>query len=120
MAGKHKQNVSRIKPNQISLNDSLLATNAHKKKKKKTETQILLCYALFSAFNLYLKKKKTSLSVLYYKCVLPRVVLQARSLLLSKSWADESGAQLIHLPNHNNRHVPIPAELPADTLIVGC
>lgn len=58
MAGKHKQNVSRIKPNQISLNDSLLATNAHKKKKNKTGTQILLCYVLFSAFNLYLKKTK--------------------------------------------------------------
>lgn len=61
MAGKHKQNVSRIKPNQISLNDSLLATHAHKKTEKqiKTETRILLCYTLFSAFNLnYLRKKK--------------------------------------------------------------
>lgn len=59
MAGKHKQNVSRIKPNQISLNDSLLATHAHKKTEKpKTETRILLCYTLFSAFNLnYLKKQ---------------------------------------------------------------
>lgn len=58
MAGKHKQNVSRIKPNQISLNDSLLATHAHKKRKTKnwnTDSSVTRCSL---PLILIIKKKK--------------------------------------------------------------
>lgn len=57
--------------------------------------------------------------VLYYEAVLLRIVLKTRRLLFSKSWADEFGAQLIHLPDDNDRHISIPPKLPAHILTVG-
>lgn len=57
---------------------------------------------------------------LNYKSVLLCVVLKIWRLLFSKSWADEFGAQLINLSDHNDCHISIPAEQPAHTLTVGC
>lgn len=65
MAGKHKQNVSRIKPNQISLNDSLLATHAHKKRKTKnwnTDFSVTRCSL---PLILIIKKKKQNITVCF-------------------------------------------------------
>lgn len=46
-------------------------------------------------------------------------MLKTRRLLFSESRADEFGTQLVHLPDHKDRHISIPAEQPAHILTVG-
>lgn len=57
-------------------------------------------------------------TVRIYLGVLLCIVLKTLRLLFSKSWADEFGAQLIQLPDHNDRYISIPAQQPAHILAV--